>query len=104
MRKAFYLGLMIISLVLTGFVTRDAVRLNAPGAYDLIAAVNSLRASNGLGALEVDGSLMAAGKVQADYLASIGGPNIANGHQGAGGTYAMIAPLPLVTRCPRGWM
>ena len=71
-----------------GFVTRNSVRLNAPGAYDVVAAVNSLRASRGLAALEIDGSLMAAAQVQADYLASIGGPNISDGHQGAGGTYA----------------
>ena len=80
--------MIVLSLLLTGFVTWNLVRLNAPGAYDVIAAVNSLRASQGLGALVIDGSLMAAAQVQADYLASIGGPNITNGHLGAGGTYA----------------
>ena len=88
MKKSFFPLMIILSLLLTGFVTRNSVRLNAPGAYDVIAAVNSLRASRGLAALETDGSLMAAAQVQADYLASIGGPNITNGHQGAGGTYA----------------
>ena len=88
MKKPFFLSLIILSLLLMGFVTRNPVRLNAPGAYDLITTVNSLRASHGLAALEIEGSLMAAAKVQADYLASIGGPNIANGHLGAGGTYA----------------
>jgi len=80
--------MIVLSLLLTGFVTHNSVSLNAPGAYDLIAAVNSLRTSHGLTALEVDGSLMAAAQVQADYLASIGGTNITNGHLGAGGTYA----------------
>jgi LysM repeat protein len=88
MKKSFFLLMIVLSLLLTGFVTRNSVRLNAPGAYDVIEAVNSLRVSKGLAALEIDGSLMAAAQVQADYLASIGGPNITNGHQGAGGTYA----------------
>jgi LysM repeat protein len=88
MKKSFFLLIILSSLLLTAFVTRNSVRLNAPGAYDVIAAVNALRVSNGLTALEIDGSLMAAAQVQADYLASIGGPNITNGHQGAGGTYA----------------
>ena len=88
MKKSFFLLMIVLSLLLTGFVTRNSARLNAPGAYDVIAAVNSLRASHGLTALEIDGSLMAAAQVQADYLASIGGSNITDGHLGAGGTYA----------------
>jgi LysM repeat protein len=88
MKKSFFLLVLICSLLMTGFVSRNSVRLNAPGAYDVIAAVNSLRASKGLAALEIEGSLMAAAQVQADYLASIGGPNITDGHMGAGGTYA----------------
>ena len=88
MKKSFFLLMIVLSLLLTGFVTRNSVRLNAPGAYDVIAAVNSLRASHGLAALEIDGSLMAAAQVQAEYLASIGSPNITDGHLGAGGTDA----------------
>lgn len=88
MRKAISLGFLIASLFLISATNPSAKPLNAPGAYDLIAAVNALRASRGLGALTVDGSLMAAAKVQSDYLASIGGTNITNGHQGAGGSYA----------------
>jgi LysM repeat protein len=88
MKKPFFLWMIILSFLLTGFVTQNSVRMNAPGAYDVIAAVNSLRAGRGLAALEIDGSLMAAAQVQADYLASIGSPNITNGHLGAGGTYA----------------
>jgi len=61
----------------------------APGAVDLIAAVNELRSKNGLGSLETATALMAAGKVQSDYLASIGYANISNGHVGPGGSYAM---------------
>ncbi len=88
MKKSFFLLMIVLSLLLSGFVTRNMVRMNAPGAYDVIAAVNSLRTSQGIAALEIDGSLMAAAQVQAEYLASIGGSNITDGHQGAGGTYA----------------
>jgi LysM repeat protein len=88
MRKTYSLGFLIASLLLIAAVSPNAKPLNTPGAYDLIAAVNALRANHGLRALEVDGSLMAAAKVQSDYLASIGGTNISDGHRGAGGTYA----------------
>jgi LysM repeat protein len=88
MKKSFFLMMIVLSLLLSGFVSGKTVRLNAPGATDVIAAVNALRASQGLAALEIDGSLMAAAQVQAEYLASIGGSNITDGHKGAGGTYA----------------
>ena len=88
MQKVFLPVLLTVAFFITAFIGFDSEQSNVPGAYDLIMAVNALRAEHGLGALETDGSLMAAAKVQADYLASIGGPNITNGHQGAGGTYA----------------
>jgi LysM repeat protein len=88
MKKSFFLLMIVLSLLLSGFVTRNTVRLNVPGAYDVVAAVNSLRTSQGLDALEIDVLLMTAAQAQAEYLASIGGPNIIDGHLGAGGTYA----------------
>lgn len=88
MQKIRFLCLLIASILTGASVSPNARLLNTPGAYDLIAAVNALRANYGLGALEVDSSLMIAAKVQSDYLASIGGTNISDGHLGAGGTYA----------------
>lgn len=52
-------------------------------AYDVIASVNSLRASRGLPAYNENSILMQIAQSQADYLASTGG---ANGHTGPGGT------------------
>ncbi len=55
----------------------------ASNAYDVIATVNSLRASRGLPGYNVNSVLMQIAQSQADYLASTGG---ANGHIGPGGT------------------
>lgn len=56
----------------------------APTAYEVIAAVNMLRASHGLPPYLVDPILMMAAQGQADYLAST--PGFADGHTGPGGT------------------
>jgi len=64
-----------------------AVPVHPLTSYDVIAAVNALRASYGLPPYAVDNLLMLAAQGQADYLASIG-PNIDNGHVGPGGTDA----------------
>ena len=56
----------------------------ASNAYDLIDAVNSLRASHGLPPYTPNSILMHIAQSQADYLASTGG---ANGHIGPGGTH-----------------
>jgi uncharacterized protein YkwD len=56
----------------------------ASNAYDLIDAVNGLRASHGLPAYTPNSILMQIAQTQADYLASTGG---ANGHIGPGGTH-----------------
>lgn len=60
------------------------VPVNAQGssAYDLIAAVNSLRAANGLPALETNNKLMSITQAHSDYQASIGSVT----HSGAGGS------------------
>ncbi len=79
MRKALFAVMLILSLLTSAFVHKDALKLDVPSAYDLITAVNEFRAKNGLGSLETNTALMAAGKVQSDYLASIGYTNITNG-------------------------
>jgi len=56
-----------------------------PNAYDLMAAVQALRASKGLAPLIVDGALMSAAQGHSNYQASIGTWS----HRGAGGTYAV---------------
>lgn len=50
--------------------------------YDVIAAVNSLRAANNLPAYEIDGALMSAAQGHSEYQASSGKPS----HTGAGGS------------------
>lgn len=52
------------------------------GAYDVLAAVNALRAANGLPALEANGSLMAAAQGHSEYQAFLGHWT----HEGAGGS------------------
>lgn len=51
---------------------RSLSRTSVPNAYDVIDAVNSLRASNGLPAYNVNSILMGTAQAQADYMASIG--------------------------------
>jgi LysM repeat protein/uncharacterized protein YkwD len=72
-------------LLFSAFIPRTSLPVAAPSAYDLIAAVNELRASQGLPAYEVDGALMLSAQGQSDYLASIS-PNIGDGHKGPGGS------------------
>jgi uncharacterized protein YkwD/LysM repeat protein len=50
--------------------------------YDVIAAVNAVRAANGLPAFEVNGALMAAAQAHSNYQASIGSTT----HTGQGGS------------------
>ena len=57
-----------------------ASSLNAPAPYDVLVAVNLLRASNALPPLRTNAALMTAAQAQSDYQASIGtwshtGPN-----------------------------
>lgn len=48
------------------------VQAQAYSAYDLIAAVNALRAEHGLPAYQVDGGLMGYAQTHTDYMASMG--------------------------------
>jgi uncharacterized protein YkwD/LysM repeat protein len=65
----------------------------APSAYEVIAAVNNLRASHGLPPYDVDPILMMAAQTQADYLAST--PNFGDGHTGPGGSDADARAIAL---------
>jgi len=62
---------------------RDVGLPAAASGYDLVSAVNALRASSGIPAYTINSILMTIAQNQADYLASTGG---ANGHVGPGGT------------------
>ncbi len=53
-----------------------------PGAYEVLAAVNSVRAANGLPAFAANGALMAAAQAHSNYMASSGSAS----HSGAGGS------------------
>jgi uncharacterized protein YkwD len=88
MRNKRTIQLIIIGLAMFQMLFMTAaVPAHTLTSYDVIAAVNALRASYGLPPYAVDNLLMLAAQGQADYLASIA-PNIGNGHVGPGGTDA----------------
>jgi uncharacterized protein YkwD len=76
-------------LLAAGFTPDVSGSARGPGmaapanGYDLVNAVNSLRAANGLPPYNINSILMTIAQNQADYLASTGG---VYGHIGAGGT------------------
>jgi LysM repeat protein len=77
--------LFVIYFLPDGSTPEHALALvPASNAYDLIDAVNGLRASHGLPAYNPNSILMQIAQSQADYLASTGG---ASGHIGPGGTH-----------------
>jgi uncharacterized protein YkwD len=71
--------LLILFLVRPIF---SPVQAKTDNAYDLIAAVNQLRAANGLPAYEINGALMAAAQAHSEYQAASGSIT----HTGAGGS------------------
>jgi uncharacterized protein YkwD/LysM repeat protein len=83
-------------LVIFGFLpeatatARSLPLAQASNAYDLIDAVNGLRASNGLPPYSPNSILMQIAQSQASYLASTGG---ASGHIGPGGTHPIDRAL-----------
>lgn len=85
--KKMTLFLLLAGMMLLVF-PRGSVQSAAPSPYDLIAAVNELRASLDLKPLEVNSALMAAAQGQSDYLASIS-PNVGDGHAGPDGSRAI---------------
>ncbi len=92
----FVLGILLASLSLSA--TAKPAPMPQASSYDLIAAVNALRASNGLPPLQTDGSLMAAAQSHADYQASIGSWT----HTGANGSTPRAGLMqPLLARKDR---
>ena len=78
--------LLALLLFPTFISSRPARAANAAyTAADLMAAVQALRAANGLPPLIVDSAIMAAAQGHSDYQASIGTWS----HVGAGGTHAV---------------
>ena len=82
--KLNFLGLILILAASLGLnvISAQANPLNTPNAYDIIAAINGLRATKGQAALQTNASLMAAAQGQSDYQASIDTWT----HTGAGGS------------------
>jgi LysM repeat protein len=72
--------ILLLAVILLGLPVLPAK--SQSNAYDVIAAVNALRSSRGLGALQADGSLMAAAQGHSDYMAS----NSVISHTGRGGS------------------
>ena len=79
-------AILALAIYLSIFTPAIAAPQGAPTAFEVIAAVNALRASHGLPPYDIDPILMMAAQMQADYLAS--NPNFGNGHVGPGGTDA----------------
>ena len=87
-RKLIIPSLLITAGILGSFwLPVQSAPQQAPSAYEVIAAVNALRASYGLDPYLVDGLLMISAQGQADYLAGMA-PGVVDGHTGPGGTDA----------------
>ena len=82
---AFLIAFSYLPALLIPGVSSSQVQ--SPSGYDLIAAVNALRASHGLPSYGIDPLLMLSAQMQAEYLASQS-PGPVSGHTGPGGTDA----------------
>ena len=80
MKRFLYSFIILLVLVGSGLGVRPARATT--GAYDVLGAVNALRAANGLPALEANGSLMASAQGHSEYQAFLGTWT----HEGAGGS------------------
>ncbi len=74
--------IILVSLCVPGYPASALKSMSSP--YDLIAAVNALRAAHGLPAYQVNGALMAAAQKHSEYQAAIGTAT----HTGKGGSNA----------------
>jgi LysM repeat protein len=77
---SFFVCLLLLATVISPVAAHNS---GAPSPYDLLSAVNGLRASNGMPAYQADGALMSSAQAHSEYQASLGTWT----HQGAGGTY-----------------
>jgi LysM repeat protein len=93
MSRILVTALMALAFLCYPLSTTFGAPQVAPSPYDVIAAVNALRASHGLPPYDVDPILMLAAQGQADYLAST--PNFGSGHIGPGGTDADARAIAL---------
>ena len=78
------LPILIIVLILLSVNSGLSAAQTTNDPYAVVAAVNAFRTSQGLPALQINNSLMAAAQAQSDYQASIRTVT----HKGAGGTSA----------------
>jgi len=79
-RFALWICIALVLVALLGNSRRSSAQAGDP--YSLIAAINGLRAANGLPELQSNGILMSVAQSHSDYQASIGQVT----HTGAGGT------------------
>jgi LysM repeat protein len=81
-RLSSLLALLLVFAFLCTAAFRVQGQSSAPSPYDVIAAVNALRAARGLAALQANGSLMAAAQGHSDYMSA----NSIISHTGVGGS------------------
>jgi len=81
MRKFTTLLILLVLFLALG-VDTSAASAQASSAYDVVAAVNDFRASNGLPPLQIDPILMSIAQAHSDYQASTGTIT----HTGPGGS------------------
>jgi LysM repeat protein len=97
---------LLIAVFVSIIFPQRAALSAAPLPYDLIAAVNELRQSNGLPPMETHSALMASSQVQSDYLGSTYGtsfPSWDMGHVGDGGTKAIDRAIAAGYPVEPGW-
>jgi LysM repeat protein len=81
-RICFLFTLLLVLATFSAAALPAQAQSSAPSPYDVIAAVNVLRAARGLSALQANGSLMAAAQGHSDYMSA----NAIISHTGAGGS------------------